>query len=568
MNNILHFFYRFVLIFVAILLQWQCACASSNFLTFYSAQQDNPLQMVNHYLNNGQFNKAEALLEQLEVKNYQQQLEKQVLGAKLAFLLQQPKTTIELLSKISKVEDLDLNYQIEFHELLAKSYQAEQQIIQAAQQRIKLDILLQDDSALQRNRQQMWALMQALPPEELSIQLMEAKAGSIWRGWLDFAQMMHHQNMEEDLSRWEQAYPQHPALSMITKPRSWTSFFTRPKPQVLQIRNIALLLPLSGPFAGPGTAIKDGFMNAYAQGQQQFRVKCYDSAKGAVIQYQHALEDGADLVIGPLTKADASAVAARFNRTPTLLLNDFGFSLSSTKYAFGYAPKDEAQQLAEVLHERGHHRILMVVPDNFWGQEIATSFESAALHQGLEIVSQVRYSTPKTLAFSLKQALHYHEHQTKTAQGRKTVEVTRRRDIDAIFMLAYPSMARQIMPMLKYYYAGDIPVYATSTAYAAHYQPNLDKDLDGMYFLDIPWVFSHQIGEGHWPESWNTYSRLYALGYDAYGLSQAWPMLTAMPESGFATQTGLLFLQSNGHIRRHLVLGQIRQGVAREVSGS
>jgi outer membrane PBP1 activator LpoA protein len=95
--------------------------------------------------------------------------------------------------------------------------------------------------------------------------------------------------------------------------------------------------------------------------------------------------------------------------------------------------------------------------------------------------------------------------------------------------------------------------------------PSQDKDLDGLYFIDIPWVFSHQVGHRSWPEPWNTYSRLYALGYDSYSLTQEWSLLQSMPQSGLSKHTGVLYVQPNGHIRRELILGQIRQGVAREL---
>ena len=88
--------------------------------------------------------------------------------------------------------------------------------------------------------------------------------------------------------------------------------------------------------------------------------------------------------------------------------------------------------------------------------------------------------------------------------------------------------------------------------------------MDGLHFIDIPWVFNHQIGHRNWPEPWNTYSRLYALGYDSYAVLNQWQSLQSMPDSGLREQTGVLYAMPNGHIRRELTLGQIRQGVAQE----
>ncbi len=52
-----------------------------------------------------------------------------------------------------------------------------------------------------------------------------------------------------------------------------------------------------------------------------------------------------------------------------------------------------------------------------------------------------------------------------------------------VFLLSYPSKARQIMPLLKYYYAGDVPVYATSSVYTGGVNVMKDRDLNGIIFL-------------------------------------------------------------------------------------
>lgn len=46
------------------------------------------------------------------------------------------------------------------------------------------------------------------------------------------------------------------------------------------------------------------------------------------------------------------------------------------------------------------------------------------------------------------------------------------------------------MPLLNYYYAGDVPVYATASVYGGSANPLKDKDLDGIIFATFP-GFSH-----------------------------------------------------------------------------
>jgi hypothetical protein len=132
-----------------------------------------------------------------------------------------------------------------------------------------------------------------------------------------------------------------------------------------------------------------------------------------------------------------------------------------------------------------------------------------------------------------------------------------------IFLLAYPSKARQIMPLLKYYYAGDVPVYATSSVYGGNANALKDKDLDGVIFCDIPWVFAHQMGSRNWPEQLNSYNRLYALGMDSYALATQLNQLILFPADGSRDDTtGTLYLKPSQQVARVLEWGQFRQGLA------
>lgn len=588
MMNILHSFYRFGLFFITFLLTGCLSglnlahsttelssvyspykMSASNYLT--QAERSDGVQKQNYqllaagaYLDAAQVEPAEQLLWQINPSDGVLRSEKQILWAKLYLLKRQPRVTIETLAEVSSLSILDLYFQCEYHELLALSYQMQNQISQAALQRMKLDVLLTEHESVLANRQKLWSLIQAMPQAELTTQLMESQSGSIWQGWLKLAQIMRTQSFNDAWPRWSEEYPNHPAASIIQKPSRWS--FMRPK-EVVRPRKIALLLPLTGPLAGPGLAVKEGFMEAYQKSGKKIEIAVYDTSQGAVHQYHRAIDEGADVVVGPLTKQDATAVATTFTSVPTLLLNDFSHSLSSAKYAFGFSPKDEATQLVDIMHEKSYQRIMMIVPNNNWGRDVSLAFSKAANQHHMQIVSTVTYAQGENMSQRLRQGLNYQEHKTFTAQGRKMIESSRRQDIDAIFLLGYPSMARQIVPLLKYYYAGDIPVYATSAAYGAYYNPSLDKDLDGLYFLDIPWVFNHQIGHKNWPEPWNAYSRLYALGFDSFEMTQQWQALHSMPQSGLSKQTGVLYMMSNGHIRRELVLGQFKQGVARESRG-
>ena len=89
-----------------------------------------------------------------------------------------------------------------------------------------------------------------------------------------------------------------------------------------------------------------------------------------------------------------------------------------------------------------------------------------------------------------------------------------------------------------------------------------DRDLDGVIFCDMPWVFNHQMGTRNWPDQFNSYNRLYALGLDSFALSRQLNQLILFPALGVSDNSGVLYLSANQQIARILAFGQFRQGLA------
>ena len=69
---------------------------------------------------------------------------------------------------------------------------------------------------------------------------------------------------------------------------------------------------MSGPIAGPGHAIEDGFLATYKKdkAKAQIEVKSYDTAKGDIVElYQKTIAEGAEFVVGPLIKDQVAKLA-------------------------------------------------------------------------------------------------------------------------------------------------------------------------------------------------------------------------------------------------------------------
>jgi outer membrane PBP1 activator LpoA protein len=77
--------------------------------------------------------------------------------------------------------------------------------------------------------------------------------------------------------------------------------------------------------------------------------------------YERAVQDGARLVIGPLTRSAVSALArSNLVSVPTLALNgpEVEVSLPSELHVFGLQLENEAKQIAQIASEKGRRRAL------------------------------------------------------------------------------------------------------------------------------------------------------------------------------------------------------------------
>lgn len=334
-------------------------------------------------------------------------------------------------------------------------------------------------------------------------------------------------------------------------------------------KQIALLLPLTGPFEGPGNAVREGFLAAANKAKAKIAVQYYDTTNHNVTEiYNQALEEGADYVVGPLLKPEVEAIAALPLTVPTLFLNEASVTADNA-FQFGLSPSHEARQVALKATLDGHAHALVIVPTGPWGEEVSKAFITSFEEQGGKVVDVLHYAAQDDLNNTIKTFLKVKASEDREKKIKQLLgfhieaEPRRRQDFDMIFLLAYPSKARQIMPMLRYYYAGDIPTYATSTVYAGNANAMRDKDLNGIIFCDMPWVFTHSATTKNWPEQFNSYNRLYALGMDSYTIATQLNQLIMYPEMGLPQKSGVLVLNEKQQITRGLVWGAFQGGLAK-----
>lgn len=336
-----------------------------------------------------------------------------------------------------------------------------------------------------------------------------------------------------------------------------------------QIKHAALLLPLSGNLAQAGLAVKEGFLAAYyaSDPKPPLTIDFYDTASQTEVTklYQQAIDKGADFVIGPLTKSEVQALKSGLSQMPvtTLALNytelSF-FALPKNLYQFGLSPLDEAQQIAN-NSKLNPNRALLITPQNPWGESIAQTLQQVWTARGGKLVAHLTYNAHQDIATQIKATLLIRNNDKQSAQQR-------RNDIDVIFLAATPDIARQIQPLLKFYHAGNIPIYALSSIYNGTPNPASDRDLDGIIFCDTPWTIVNSYTQSKIyqqlaslsPDNFQRVTRLYALGIDSYHLM--WSLVGDNVASGFhySGATGDLTIYRR-QVQRHLPWAQFNNGV-------
>lgn len=516
----------------------------------------------------GQWQEGKRILNSVKTADPIRLDESRILYAKAELTAKQPKRAVTFLAKVRNSDALIPFYQEQYHRLLAEAYEAQKLGVESVNERVKLDGYLSSEGERVSNRRKLWLTLTKMPVEELTTQALERGTDTPVGGWMQLASIartpQEPETMIDSLQQWRFQHSNHPANSIlpssIVSMRSWL----HEPPQ-----RVALLLPLSGPLSAPGKAVLDGFNAArHELSHGSIRVLTYDTYQQNVRDlYQQALSDGAQYVVGPLSKQEVAEVAALEHPVPTLLLNDAEQHVRPNSYQFGLSPANEARQLALKAANDGHRHALIIAPEGRWGTEVKEAFIQQWHNSGGDLTDSLTYDNSTDLNAAVRKFLHVSDSEQRTAALRKIIGNTvtgvnrRRQDFDMVFLLAYPSKARQIMPLLRYYYAANAPVYSISTIYGGVKDTTRNRDLDGIIFCDMPWVFQTE-DEGHknWPETLNSYTRLYALGKDSYALSTQLNQLLLFPAMGISDSSGILYLNQAQQIARIVAWGQFKNG--------
>jgi hypothetical protein len=386
---------------------------------------------------------------------------------------------------------------------------------------------------------------------------------------------------DQAIRAWRAVYPNHPAsTALLDKIKlDATTQDTRPA-------SIALLLPVSSHYAQAAGAIRDGItsMNNDLPTAQRNDIRVYDYGEDqnlVGLYYRQAVNNGANIVIGPLGRTATNQLLASADITTTTILltpADDRFAGSEMLYTFALSPEQEARQAASRTWLDGHRTSVMLYPRDALGQRMAEAYREHYSRLGGRIIGQADYgAASEGFSVQIKKLLGVDQSEQRINELSRLLgtklkhEARRRQDIGAIFLPATTDDARLIKPEFDFYYALDLPVYSTSRVFDGRLDTINDVDLERVRFPDMPWMIANNIQieslrtflQPEWAREGNRYERLYALGMDLHRLIPQLATLALSPQLYQQGLTGNLHISRDGDIEHDLVWAVFRKGIPR-----
>ena len=329
---------------------------------------------------------------------------------------------------------------------------------------------------------------------------------------------------------------------------------------------IALILPLSagGQTAIAANSLKNAGELAIAEANSpnvQLLVKDdKGTSDGATAAAQEAINEGAELIVGPLIAANvqAAAAVARPAGRPMIAFSSDASVASRGVYLLSFMPGTDVQRVVSYAAAQGKHSFAALVPDTAYGQVTSGAFQEAVTRAGGRVVALEHYGpdhnqtvdTVKRLASTLQEA-------------------------DALFI---PDGADTLPAILEALVAGGVDLKRLKLIGTGVWNdPKLFRlpQLQGAWF-PAPEPSGFAAFAQRYRARYNAEpSRIASLSYDALSLaaalvrtqgSQRFSETVLTNVSGFAGADGLFRFHPDGASDRGLAVLEIRNGSAVMVS--
>ncbi|MBE0365011.1 hypothetical protein PULV_a3312 [Pseudoalteromonas ulvae UL12] len=431
--------------------------------------------------------------------------------------------------------------------------------------------------------QLIWQQLNQLP----AFTLKQIKDGSlIQQGWVNLA--LYSQlyigdpvALHSAMNNWQRRYPRHPA-SFALPEKMQTLMAIEP----FNVQKLAILLPKNNQKNERNTEALTAGILAAVEFNSSTKLQFIDSEQTSE-QIKSQLEEfSPDFIIGPLLRENIERlkqdnVLANY---PALYLNSSIQERTSLEhFYFALAPEHEINQAIEHFLSQPYKKPLILAPQNRSGTRLVEHF-----NQQWQMYSEVApeiafYSNNQDMQKQVRQLLEVDKSQQRIAQinlmfkEKLHSEARSRRDFDVIYLIADAVKTRLLKPYFDVSistFADQPPIYAMSRSHSLLVDKSDKRDLQGLYFTDMPWMLPIKQTAPElrgqfdqlWPDQADLQQQLFAMGYDAVRLIPELRQLNALPGKRVQGLTGRLSVNELGEIERQLQWAQYRRQSIKAVS--
>lgn len=121
------------------------------------------------------------------------------------------------------------------------------------------------------------------------------------------------------------------------------------------------------------------------------------TSQGAQQAVQQALEEGAEIIIGPLFahSVGAAGQAARARNVPVIAFSTDSNVASRGVYLLSFLPESDVDRIVEYAVAQGKRSFVALLPDNAYGSVVEAEFKQVVAKKGGRVVALERYSSDR-----------------------------------------------------------------------------------------------------------------------------------------------------------------------------
>lgn len=422
------------------------------------------------------------------------------------------------------------------------------------------------------NQAALWGAIQNLTQNEVD-ELDQADI-PLLHGWLEISNILRTQSLtiEQQLAafhKWQLNNPDHPAAK--TPPQD---FYIMEQLEDVAPQKIVLMLPMDGKLGRASQAIIDGFFSSYYHQQNkrpQIVVINTNAYKDIVDALNKANEEQPNVIIGPLQKNNVARISQLHLPYPVIALNQLdNVHPEPNLYHFSLNVEDDIHQLISFAKQEGATRAAILSTQDSWALKQSDEFLTAAEQEHVKIKANISYENTSRGRQKAVQELLLVDESNKRKRlienwiGNQVESTARpRQDLDYIYYVGKLGDAKQIRPLLDFYFADKIPMLSSNTLNDTPPEKGTNfNDIERILFTEIPALTQkkYTLNAIVNTQDSNILRRLQALGADAYLLANRYPLFIQLPSARISANTGIITMDKDGIFHKRPDIVTYRNG--------